>query len=780
MTDADGRFVFPAVPIGQYTLNLEDPIGPGVAHRTVQAASTVALGDITLDEAAPAVATLIPQASAVGVPLASAVRVVFSEPVNPGTVSQSNVKLTGPATTILGTLQLIDGDTTVVFTPIAPLNENTRYTLSIKGIADRVGKVMAAPFAAGFTTVDLTPPAVIDLSPGIDGNGIALSAVVRVKYSEPIDPAKFLGPAVKLTKGTAAVTGRIDFLFGNTTIVFTPAQQLDENTVYQVQLGAALDLAGNAQPQAPSFSFRTLDRTPPSILSLTAAGDGTVIENGITKIVADVGTAHDVSVVDFFINDQPASAARTAPFTLSLQAIAAFGKPGDQIKVSALATDTSGNRSVTPVAVLVPVVADKPPVVTITSPAAGASFHTGDHVIVTVRITDDLGGTQVGYRAQTGKPQDVATQAVAPPSLDVVRTFAFNIAADAVPGSPIAIEATAVDTKGQIANAAPVTIVVLDATPPVVTITGTTTGAKVAPGQQTSAVISAQDLGGIASITFTTGGVLASTQTRTVSPAQSAVVTSFAFTVPASAHAGDTLTLDAIAVDAAGNSASAARVLLPIADLNPPTLQLHTPTGSLEIVPGSSVSVIAQADDETGVAAVALGGQGAFSVSQAKQVSPVSTSAQLTFQIPVPANAAEGSVLNLSATASDVFGNVSAPATLALTVRSVSSVVLPPSLLIAAGDSAGIDVQLSAPAPAGGLRVDLLSANLNVAQVTGSLLFAEGETVKTAIVTAFSGGTITLSASINNVLRASMTVTVRGGIVSGHVFDPLLRPVVGR
>ena len=333
--------------------------------------------------------------------------------------------------------------------------------------------------------------------------------------------------------------------------------------------------------------------------------------------------------------------------------------------------------------------------------------------------------------------------------------------------------------RGQIGNAAPVTIVVLDATPPVVTITGTTTGAKVAPGQQTSAVIAAQDLGRIASITFTTGGVLASTQTRTVSPAQSAVVTSFAFTVPPSAHAGDTLTLDAIAVDAAGNSASAARVLLPIADLNPPTLQLRTPTGALEIVPGSSVSVIAQADDETGVAAVALGGQGAFSVSQAKQVSPVSNSAQLTFQIPVPANAVEGSVLNLSGTASDVFGNVSAPATLALTVRTVSGVVLPPSLLIAAGDSAGIEVQLSAPAPAGGLRVDLLSANLNVAQVAGSLLFAEGETVKTAIVTAFSGGTITLSASINNVLRASMTVTVRGGIVSGHVFDPLLRPVVG-
>ena len=55
----------------------------------------------------------------------------------------------------------------------------------------------------------------------------------------------------------------------------------------------------------------------------------------------------------------------------------------------------------------------------------------------------------------------------------------------------------------------------------------------------------------------------------------------------------------------------------------PPTLQLRTATGAVEIVPGTSVSVIAQADDETGVATVALGGQGAFTVSQAKQVSPV-------------------------------------------------------------------------------------------------------------------------------------------------------------
>ena len=49
--------------------------------------------------------------------------------------------------------------------------------------------LVATGIYSDFTTVDLTPPAVIDLSPGVDANGIALGSVVRVKYSEPIDPA---------------------------------------------------------------------------------------------------------------------------------------------------------------------------------------------------------------------------------------------------------------------------------------------------------------------------------------------------------------------------------------------------------------------------------------------------------------------------------------------------------------------------------------------------------------------------------------------------------------
>ena len=55
-TDDKGAFTFPAVVNGQYRLIVEDPFGPGLAKRLIEAVGTVAVGDIVLDEAAPAIA----------------------------------------------------------------------------------------------------------------------------------------------------------------------------------------------------------------------------------------------------------------------------------------------------------------------------------------------------------------------------------------------------------------------------------------------------------------------------------------------------------------------------------------------------------------------------------------------------------------------------------------------------------------------------------------------------------------------------------------------------
>ncbi len=779
VSDAGGRFTFDAVALGTYDLTLDDPLSPGTARSVLVLAAAAQLGDILLDAAPPSVIALDPVPSSVQVPRSVAIRVTFSEPVAAGTVTPATVALTGPLGTVPATLALGSGDTVVTLTPLDALRDQTRYAVSVLGVQDRIGHAMTSAYVASFTTADVLAPQVIEVSPGAGAVGVPRTTAVRVKFSEPFDAVRFRGPPIRVLRAGVDVAGRTDIVFGGTTLVFTPLSPLLPGSEYEVQVAAASDAFGNVQPLGLVYRFMTSDGTPPGIAGLSVANGGRVIENAVAQIVPDLGTTHDVAVVDYFVNDQPAAAVRAAPFGFNLQAVSSLGRAGDTIKVSAFATDTSGNRSLQPAILILTIIADQPPIVRILAPAPDAQVRNGDRVAVTVQVTDDLGATQVGYRAQTGRPQDAATKSFALAVTDRTETFFFNVAADAVPGSGIQIQASAEDARGQVSTASPVTITVLDATPPTVTITGTTTGSRVSPGQQTSAVVSAQDLGGIRSITFTAGGAAVRTETRIIDPALASAVGAFAFTVPLTARPGDTVTLDAVATDAAGNSTSAARVLLPVADLSPPTLRLRTASGSSTIVTGSSVTIVAEGDDESAVASIALAGEGAFTVADARQVTPPSNAARIEFVIAVPAGLAAGATLDLSGVATDIFGNASAPTRLVLTVTTVAEVSLPPSLLIAAGEEAQVDVTLGAPAPAGGLRIDLATGQADIAVSDASVTIPEGGLSGSVRIAGVGGGTTTLTARVAGTVRALMTVVVRGGVVTGVVLSPGLVPVAG-
>ena len=777
-TAADGTFSFGTVPLTTYTLTFQDPLGPGLARRTGTITGAVDLGDITLNDVTLAVASTLPTASATGVPLNQVVQIIFDEAVDFSTVNASDISLTGPGGGVTGTLAVLPGGTTATFTPLSPLAQATQYEIRVTGIADPVGKTLTADYATSFTTVDLTPPSFVDVSPPANATGVAVAATVRVQFSKTIDPTKFRGPPLVLSGPSGVVLTRLDFLLGNTVMVLTPLQPLTLGTTYQVQSSPAVDLSGNLQTSALNYTFTTTTLTPPQILSLTAA-HSSVIEGTTAAVTANVGTA-DVAFVDYYLNGTFSSSIRSAPFTFSFQANANLGHPGDQIAVSAFATDTSGLRSVTAATTAISITADQPPAVAITAPANGVQAKNGARVAVTVHATDDVGVVQVGFKAQTGQPQDALSRAIAPSSVDDTETFAFTVPLTAIPGSTIQIQASAVDTKGQTTQATPVGVVVLDSIPPTVTITGATTGNKVAPGQQTTVIVSAQDLGGVASMTFTASGAASASQVRAISPAQNSVVTSFTFTVSPSAQAGDSVTLAATATDQAGNVGTAASVLLPIVDTIPPTVVLRTDTGSLEMVPGATVNVIADASDNIAVSRVDLSGTGAFTLSNSQAVSPPVGSADLVFPINVPSTVKDGQVLTLQADAVDTSGNTSLVATLNLTVQTLPAVQFPASVLLVAGNTQDVTVQLASPAPAGGIVVNLVAAGPNIVSVvTPAIQFAQGESSKTATFAGTSGGTTTVTGTIQGVQRGSMTVTVRGGIVSGTVFDPQLNPVSG-
>ena len=771
----DGSFVFPTVPLAAYRLKLADPVGSGIAQKTGQVTGAVSLGDIVLDESAPLVAALTPQPSSTRAPLDQPITIVFSEPIRPGTIDATNVVLSGPNGPVTATRDVVENDTKVVVTPLADLTPETRYTVRVGDIVDRSGKVMAGDYTAAFTTKDIQAPTLADASPAVDASGVTIFTPIRLRFSEPVDRSKFSDHPIALTGPNGTVPGRLDYILGDSVLVYTPNLPLAENTVYQVQVEAATDLAGNQQATGLAYQFATTDRTPPQILELVPANDGKVIENGTTTVEAKVGPNHDVLFVDFYLNGSLAAVDRSAPFVFGFQATPQLGTPGNVIQVSAVATDTSANRgeaSTTPVTVT----PDQAPAVTIVAPAGPFSAENGDHIVVDVRATDDLGVKTIGYRAQTGNPAHAESRPVMPPAPDKTERFAFDVPLNADPGSVIAIEATAIDTFGHSISAAPVLVTVLDAVSPVVTITGATTGTQVAPGQEATVVVTATDKGGVASIAFAASGVTTANEARAVSPAQKSAVTSFAVTVPTTAQPGQSLVLDATAVDVAGNSGAAARVILSVIDSQPPVVSLAAENDPL---PGSPVRVVVTATDQIGITRVNLSTTGAVVFADAKQVTPPLNSATVEFDIPVPATVTPGSTLEVRATATDIGKQTSAPVTLTLTIGSGLDVTLPASAIVNAGETLDVEVTLGTEAPAGGLTVAFTSSDADVVEVPLSLAFAQGEKTKMLKLTGVAGGTAQVHAKVNGVTRATMTATVAGGIVSGTVRNSLLDPVAG-
>jgi hypothetical protein len=775
---ADGTYAFAATPVGAYTLTLQDPIGPGLAYRSGTIIGPTTLADVQLDTGPPAVSSVSPAPSASGVARDAKVQIVFSEPIDVGTATQANVSLGDGAANVVGTIQAGSGDTTITFTPLAALKDETQYTIRVANIKDRVGNMLPSAYVTSFTTVDIKPPRTISISPAPATSGVAIDSPVRIQFSEKIDPVRFTGVPIVVSGAAGAIAGRIDYLFGNTVVVFTPNVPLADTASYRVDRLPATDLSGNIEPAPASYSFATTDRTPPVLAGLTAPP--TVIENTPATVTASLGPSSDVAVVDFYINDVFSFAARSAPFAMTFQATPTYGKPGVQIRLSALATDTSGNRAVTAATTTITVTPDMPPVIqlAVTTPTGQLTARNNDRVVVTAHASDDIGVAQLGYKANTGNPLDAAISNASPAIADRIATFAFHVPADATPGSTVRVQASASDTKGQITQAATIDILVLDAIPPVVTITGATTGARVNPGEQTTVAVSVQDTGGIASITLTATGVTQFTQTRAVTPSQPSAITSFTFGIPATARATDSITLIATALDQAGNLGTSGNVVLPVSDGTPPTITLQTANGLTDVGAGQEVVVTARADDDIAVTRIDLTGSGAVSVSQSRAFSPALGSASADFRFTVPVAVPEGAAVTLQARAADLSGNVSPPASLVLTVHAVQNVLLPPSVLLKAGESATVTVQIPDGA-ASDVRIDLASDATDVASVTPSVTFAAGDTSKTFTIAGQSGGAAQITASIRGVARTTMTAAIIGGIVTGIVTDDHLQPVAG-
>jgi YVTN family beta-propeller protein len=168
-------------------------IGTDKTAVAVTAGSTTTVDLVTnIDGTPPVVLEVTPASGSPDVAIDGAYLVRFSERVDVGTISASFSFKKG-STGTAGNIAVIKDDSVIVFTPSAPLDFSTAYTLRIDtDLKDRAGNALASDFTATFTTEAEPPLSISSLAPNkgvpgttlvINGRGFSVSPEPTVDFN---------------------------------------------------------------------------------------------------------------------------------------------------------------------------------------------------------------------------------------------------------------------------------------------------------------------------------------------------------------------------------------------------------------------------------------------------------------------------------------------------------------------------------------------------------------------------------------------------------------------
>ena len=270
------------------------------------------------------------------------------------------------------------------------------------------------------------------------------------------------------------------------------------------------------------------DRSPPSV---TVLGPREVLPGDQITLTALAQDNVKVDKVTFEVDGANPTETTTAPFQRSI-AVPPIASPGTAIRVTATATDPSGNMGSAEATLTITAQPDTmAPAVTLNAPsiaAPGATIH------LSAAAADNSGIQSVGFTVN-GAPVITLTE---PPY-----EASYDIPAGTPIGATLTLGAFAVDFSVNRSDATvPVTIVETpDTQPPAVILSA---AATTVPGAMLSLSATAADSRGVSAVAFYVDGVKIATDTQAPYSA--------AWAVDAGAQVGRFLQLEARAIDFAG------------------------------------------------------------------------------------------------------------------------------------------------------------------------------------------------------------------------------------
>jgi hypothetical protein len=183
------------------------------------------------------------------------VNVDFSEPLDADALLPTSVTITDAnGRTVFGNVGLSGNRLT--FTPFEPWPSGV-YTIRLgAGLVDLAGNPLR-PRSWSFT-IEAEAPTVVSLSPARDANDVALDAVLRAEFSEPLAASTVPGSVRLVETATGTQVAATVTLVNPRTVTIRPQAPLQRATRYVVQFDPSLtDLRGNPVMVSQPWTFGT-------------------------------------------------------------------------------------------------------------------------------------------------------------------------------------------------------------------------------------------------------------------------------------------------------------------------------------------------------------------------------------------------------------------------------------------------------------------------------------------------------------------------------------------
>jgi len=176
-------------------------------------------------------------------------RIIFSKPINPLTVNSSTVVVSGGGATVVpDSISFTNNNQSVMIVPHAPLPDSSVMTLTVNGVTDSAGNAVV-PQTTQFTTgvgPNLTPPAVVAVTPSPGAVNVPTNAIVTVQLSEPIDPTTVTASGITVDYNGNNLPGTYSVSADGQTINLLPSAPLPANSTLSTGWGGGItDLSGN-------------------------------------------------------------------------------------------------------------------------------------------------------------------------------------------------------------------------------------------------------------------------------------------------------------------------------------------------------------------------------------------------------------------------------------------------------------------------------------------------------------------------------------------------------